>query len=169
MQHHLTEVMCVVLMFPRGITVRCSPAVPNPSDDASPCVVWQQKTPGTEPMFILLASHLLILFGASRLRVNKNIVPQLSTSFSPLCSCSLQSPQLSEHLLTFLTESLCLIFLFSARVCSPLMEFRERYSSVCPSHMPSAFTASTRCAGGECWLLFFTCATACKFKMSDFL
>lgn len=90
------------------------------------------------------------LFGASRLRVNKNVVPQLSTFFSKLCSRSLQSPQLSEHLLTFLTESLRLIFLFSVRVCSPLMEFRERCSSVCPSHTPSAFTASTCCAGGEC-------------------
>lgn len=59
-----------------SVVVLCSP---NHSDLA----VWvsQLKTPKTNPIFIPLALHLLILYGACMLSVNNNVVSLLQTLF----------------------------------------------------------------------------------------
>lgn len=154
------------------LTVWCSLVVPNNSD-LSVCGVSQLKTPTTNPMFILLALHWLILFGSWMLSVNNNVVSLLWTFYFVLvmylvvmylvfnsCCCSSQS--LQSITLASLYENKCPLFLFSLCVCSRLTEFREQFSNVCPSHTPSAFRTSTCCARGECLLLFFICVAAWK-------
>lgn len=104
------------------------------------------------------------LFGASRLRVNKDAVAaardallRFSTappnlSHSSLNACWIPPPH--PHPLS--------------SVCSLSTEFREQCWSASPSRTPSAFTAFTHFAGGECcWYRDSDLSDSSIFKLID--
>lgn len=99
-------------------------------------------------------------FGASRRRVNKDVV---AAAPDALLRSAIAPRSLSRFSL-----NVCRTLLVSPRppppplVCSLLTEFRGRCWSACPSRTPSAFTASTHCAGGEC------CFCSRDSDMSDY-
>lgn len=107
------------------------------------CCVDSRKRRRQKPCLFLRRRNLLVfLFGASRLRVNKDAVVAardalLRSVTAPAQPVALLSERPPPHT-TF------------SSVCSMSMEFREQCWSACPSRTPSAFTASTHCAGGEC-------------------
>lgn len=104
------------------------------------------------------------LFGASRLRVNKDAVAAArdallrfvtaprNLSHSSLNACWIPPPH--PHPLS--------------SVCSLSTEFRERCWSASPSRTPSAFTAFTHFAGGECcWYRDSDLSDSSIFKLID--
>lgn len=113
---------------------------------ASPsCCVDSRKHRLQKPCLFLRRRTCWFSFGASRLRVNKDVVAAARDALLR----SVIAPRSLSHS----SLNVCQTFLFfppPPLVCSLSTEFREQCWSACPSRMPSAFTASTHCAGGEC-------------------